>query len=165
MVFAGAHPINGWPIRFDNLDLALLRIETGNAAGGAPPQPITVVDNPGWRAGAANLFVVGYPAPPSYVPLDEHGAQRQDVLARLREIFGLRYREKYFAPGMVRRFDKSWVFEHDATTLGGNSGSLIGMLEGGFPPPACISRATGCAPIMAMILPLPAPATSGWMTR
>ena len=54
------------------------------------------------------------------------------MLARLREIFGLRYREKYFAPGMVRRFDKSWVFEHDATTLGGNSGSLIGMLEGGL---------------------------------
>ncbi len=132
VVFAGAHPIKGWPIRFDNLDLALLRIETSNTAGGKAPQPVSAVKNPGWRAGAANLFVVGYPAPPSYVPLDEHGAERQDVLARLREIFGLRYREKYFAPGMVLRFDASWVFEHDATTLGGNSGSLIGTLEGGL---------------------------------
>ena len=132
VAFAGAHPIKGWPIRFDNLDLALLRIETSNTAGGKAPQPVSAVKNPGWRAGAANLFVVGYPAPPSYVPLDEHGDQRQAVLARLREIFGLRYREKYFAPGMVLRFDASWVFEHDATTLGGNSGSLIGTLEGGL---------------------------------
>lgn len=130
VAFAGAYPIKGWPIRFSNLDLALLRIETSNAAGGQAPQPVSVVSNPGWRAGAANLFVVGYPAPPSYVPLDEHGAARQDVLERLREIFGLRYREKYFAPGMVLRFNQSWVFEHDATTLGGNSGSLVGTLEG-----------------------------------
>ena len=132
VVFAGPHPIRGWPIRFDNLDLALLRIETTNSAGGAPPKPISVVKDPGWRGGAANLFVVGYPAPPAYVPLDENGAERQDVLERLREIFGLRYREKYFAPGMARRFDASWVFDHDATTLGGNSGSLVGTLEGGL---------------------------------
>ncbi len=132
VVFAGVHPINGGPVRFDNLDLALLRIETGNPLGGAPPKPIGVVENPGWRAGAANLFVVGYPAPPSYIPQDDHGAERQDVIERLREIFGLRYREKYFAPGMVRHFDASWVFDHDATTLGGNSGSLVGTLEGGL---------------------------------
>ena len=37
VVFAGVHPINGGPVRFDNLDLALLRIETGNPLGGAPP--------------------------------------------------------------------------------------------------------------------------------
>lgn len=130
VVLAGPHPITGWPVSFDNLDLALLRIETTNAAAGKPPPPIPVTRDPGWRAGAANLFVIGYPAPPAYIPRDEQGQMRQDVIARLREIFGLRYREKYFAPGAVTAFGAGWVFDHDATTLGGNSGSLVGTLEG-----------------------------------
>ncbi|RCW87203.1 S8 family serine peptidase [Paracoccus lutimaris] len=129
VVLAGPDPITGHPISFEQLDLALLRIETTNTSGGTPPAPIAVVRNEGWRARAANLFVVGYPAPPAYIPRDDQGALRQDVIERLRELFGLRYREKYFAPGMVQRFG-GWVFDHDATTLGGNSGSLIGTLEG-----------------------------------
>lgn len=130
VVLAGPHPIKSHPLSFANLDLALLRIETSNTAGGSPPKPVPVVENPGWRAGAANLFVIGYPAPPAFIPRDDQGALRQDVIERLREIFGLRYREKYFAPGMATRFDPGWVFDHDATTLGGNSGSMIGTLEG-----------------------------------
>jgi hypothetical protein len=51
---------------------------------------------------------------------------------QLRKIFGLRYGRKYFSPGIVRNAvgqdpadAARWVFSHDATTLGGNSGSAV----------------------------------------
>jgi len=76
---------------------------------------------------------VGFPAPPGMVPRDEKGALRNDVIERLREIFGLNYRRKYFSPGMATVGSLEWVFNHDATTLGGNSGSVVGALSGDLP--------------------------------
>lgn len=131
VAFAGPRPILGYPIDFGKLDLALLAVETTNVAGNPLPVPITVTaKGAGWRGAAGNLYVVGYPAPPVYVPRDENGRLRRDVIDRLAEIFGVRYREKFFSPGVVQAFGPSWVFDHDATTLGGNSGSLVGVLEG-----------------------------------
>jgi len=53
-----------------------------------------------------------------------------DVVARLRAIFQLKYGVKYFSPGVVSTTlghveddPRTWVFDHDATTLAGNSGS------------------------------------------
>ena len=131
IAFAGPAPISRLPISFDKLDLALLRVETTNALGAALPAAIPVVRAAGWSGQGQNLYVVGFPAPPSYVPRDEQGRLRHDVIERLREIFGLKYRQKYFSPGMILpNGGHRWVFDHDATTLGGNSGSLTGRLGG-----------------------------------
>lgn len=130
VVFAGADPIRLWPVSFDKLDLALLRVETQNSVGTALPNPIEVSRDASWRMGTPSLYVLGYPAPPGFIPRDEHGRFRQDVLNRLRTLFRLNYRRKYFSPGSITGQSHSWVFDHDATSLGGNSGSPTGILGG-----------------------------------
>jgi hypothetical protein len=133
VAFAGPEQIFRLPISFAKLDMALLKVETVNGSGQALPKPFQVNKNAGWRGADANLFVLGFPAPPNAVPRDEQGALRHDVIDRLREIFGLNYRRKYFSPGLVQAAANDWVFDHDATTLGGNSGSVVGALSGDLP--------------------------------
>ncbi|MES2333367.1 MAG: hypothetical protein V4551_01670 [Pseudomonadota bacterium] len=130
VAFAGPQQISRLPISFAKLDLALLRVEAVNGAGMALPGAFRLNRDAGWRGQDASLFVVGYPAPPNAIPRDERGALRQDVIERLREIFGLSYRRKYFSPGLARAAVQAWVFDHDATTLGGNSGSVVAALSG-----------------------------------
>lgn len=134
VAFAGPQQIHRLPISFAKLDMAILRVETVNSAGMALPEPFAVNRDAAWRGADRNLYVVGFPAPPSFVPRDEQGALRHDVVDRLREIFGLNYRKKYFSPGLAQdAAGQAWVFDHDATTLGGNSGSVVGALSGNLP--------------------------------
>lgn len=133
VVFAGPQQIYRLPISFSKLDMAVLRVETVNSAGMALPKPFRLNRDAGWRGQDANLFVIGFPAPPNAIPRDERGALRHDVIERLREIFGLNYRRKYFSPGLATAVAQAWVFDHDATTLGGNSGSVVGALSGELP--------------------------------
>lgn len=128
VIFAGPQPILGLPIDYRKLDLALLRVERTNAAGKSLPPIAPLVAAAGLSLQARNLFVIGYPAAPTYLPRDEKGSIRRDVVERLREIFGLKYGRKYFSPGVVQASGAGWVFDHDATTLGGNSGSMVGNL-------------------------------------
>jgi serine protease len=128
VAFAGPEQIFRLPVSFAKLDMAVVQVEAVNAAGMALPKPFLLNRDPGWRGAGPNLFVVGYPAPPNAVPRDERGALRNDVIERLREIFGLNYRRKYFSPGLAQA-TQAWVFDHDATTLGGNSGSVVGALS------------------------------------
>lgn len=130
VAFAGPQQIQRLPISFSKLDMAVLRVETVNGGGMALPKPFRLNRDAGWRGQDANLFVVGFPAPPNAIPRDERGALRHDVIERLREIFGLNYRRKYFSPGLAMAAAQALVFDHDATTLGGNSGSVVGALRG-----------------------------------
>lgn len=130
VAFAGPEQIFRLPISFSKLDMAVLRVEKVNAAGMALPKPFRVNKDANWRGNDRNLFVVGFPAPPNSIPRDERGMIRHDVVERLREIFGLNYRRKYFSPGLVQAVANAHVFDHDATTLGGNSGSVVGALSG-----------------------------------
>jgi endonuclease G len=81
----------------------------------ALPVPIPVAEA---AAGdGADIAVVGYPArDPRGIP-SEAAAQR---------IFGDIYEVKRLSPGKVLIADAAdWYFTHDATTLGGNSGSAV----------------------------------------
>ena len=64
--------------------------------------------------------VIGYPGQNSQIPDPD----------AVRNIFGDIYDVKRLAPGAVMRADET-VIEHDASTLGGNSGSLVFSLETG----------------------------------
>ena len=52
-----------------------------------------------------------------------------EISKRLAQIFNVRYGRKYLSPGIVdtpqglAEDGRNWVFSHDATSLGGNSGS------------------------------------------
>ncbi|MBX7083582.1 MAG: DNA/RNA non-specific endonuclease [Nannocystaceae bacterium] len=65
--------------------------------------------------------VVGYPARDS--------RNDSDLMS---EIFGDIYGVKRFAPGMITSVSKGFWFGHDASTLGGNSGSVVLDLETGL---------------------------------
>lgn len=132
VAFAGPQQIFRLPISFSKLDMAVLRVEKVNSAGMALPKPFRVNQNANWRGAERNLFVVGFPAPPNSIPRDEQGAVRHDVVERLRAIFGMNYRRKYLSPGLAQAVANAHVFDHDATTLGGNSGSVVGTLTGDF---------------------------------
>ncbi|HAA58519.1 MAG TPA: hypothetical protein DCE42_27400 [Myxococcales bacterium] len=67
-----------------------------------------------------NIAIIGYPARDLRLP-------DQELMEKL---FGNIYNKKRLAPGMVMNVTPTY-FEHDASTLGGNSGSVVLDLETG----------------------------------
>ena len=116
------------------LDLALLRVTPPDAGNGAA-RPLTVMsEDPGPLAGR-NLYVLGYPAP-----------DRRNNPTIQRSIFGDQYFVKRLQPGAVMPrqpgaairaepcsmgTEPADVLFHDASTLGGNSGSCVVDLDTG----------------------------------
>lgn len=131
--FAGPIPTNGVvSVDFANLDLAVLRIAKTDSAGQPPPPPLSFLKGELSSHASQQVLVVGFPAPPAPPPLDGKGHPRQDVIDALKRIYNSSYGVKYLSPGEVSALPgtiaedvKQWVFSHDATTLGGNSGSCV----------------------------------------
>jgi len=100
-------------------DLALLRLSPGE--GVRLPAPIPFVDVP--LESGRDIAVVGYPAE------DPIGS---GSVATARRLFGGIYGVKRFSPGKIGAMPTgAWAFAHDATTLGGSSGSAVIDLETG----------------------------------
>ena len=102
---------------------------------------------------AAKLFVVGYPAMPRVLPSDDEGKRRMDVVQRLREIYDMKYGVRYLSPGLVMTSPDAvpdspngWVFTHDATSLGGNSGSCVLSFDHNLDVAGLHFAETGCGP-------------------
>jgi endonuclease G len=100
-----------WVETFDRRlpDLALLKLRRN----GALPPPIEL-STALPAIGEAAIAVIGYPA----------WDYRNDA-ATMRRLFGDIYGVKRLAPGFVSGAGEGFVFEHDCTTLGGNSGSVV----------------------------------------
>ena len=106
----------------DSVDVALLRIAGHGEDGEASPPAIELMtraefDGTGFGAWVA---VVGYPAQDS-----------RNNAADQQRIFDGIYNVKRLAPGQVTAVEAGDVLHHDATTLGGNSGSVVVHLESG----------------------------------
>lgn len=124
--------------RFLRLDAAVLKIEP-TLGGQQIPAAIPVAADPDAPRGNTGSFcVVGCPAPPIYSGGMHESVDWNWVNTTL---FGNRYGVKRLAPGIAHRplgslhgDERKWVFGHDPTTLGGNSGSpVLGWLD---PEPA-----------------------------
>lgn len=118
VVFAGPTPIDiHGPVDHAKLDLAAIEIEP---AAATPPTLLSVDASPDWAAnGAADVYTIGYPFKP--IP----GDYKPKLLEQL---FQQTYGCKRLAPGETlrsRRTTQGWTSAHDATTLGGNSGSVV----------------------------------------
>jgi hypothetical protein len=102
-----------------HLDVALLTVETHNGTDPLPP-PLTLSNRADHLQAGADLYVMGYPAKPY-----------SEVAKVLMEVFQDEYFVKRFAPGYVDAVPADVaggldrVFTHDASTLGGNSGSCV----------------------------------------
>ena len=125
VLFAGSQPINPFAIDHGKVDLALLELE---AANGAAPKPLPVEVAPDWGQSGAVIFICGYPGNPGT-------AEPSSLLERLfKSTFGC----KRLAPGVITETGpqlanspRKWTLGHDATTLGGNSGSGVFVLGRG----------------------------------
>jgi hypothetical protein len=136
VLFTGPNPISDTDIvDFRNLDLALLEIETTNAAQQKLPNPLRLrkaADVPGHNK---NVITVGFPGIPAELP-QRDGKVDEEVVSALGRIFDTKFGYKYLAPGVVTAVtgsdptdERKWVFNHDATTTGGNSGSCVVTLD------------------------------------
>jgi len=137
---AGAAQI-GDNVDFANLDLAILDVETENAAGKLP-KPIGLTKDPEEARLSQDIAVIGYPARPDLAALDDPtGKETTETIGRrLAMIFGLDYGRKYFSPGIVdqpagtiKGDGRGWIITHDATTLAGSSGSCVMRFSDGLP--------------------------------
>ena len=126
IVEATPSEVNG--TNFARLDAAVLRIEPLPDGPQDVPDALTVSADPDGPLGRlASYCIVGYPAQPVYESGTIEGVDWAWVT---RTLFGNVYGVKRLAPGMTHRplgslpgDKRRWVFGHDATTLGGNSGS------------------------------------------
>jgi hypothetical protein len=119
VVFAGSRRIDPMAIDHTKLDLALIEL------AGAPPadQPATTLPfdiTPNWaRPRLVRVYTIGYPGEP------QAGAYKLNVLEKL---FHTTFGYKRVAPGQIVQAQAAvapWTLAHDATTLGGNSGSVV----------------------------------------
>ena len=114
-------------------DMAFFRLSRQGASPGATTgNPVRLSARA--PANDRRVAVIGYPAFDSRIPEPD----------TLRNIFGETFDIKRLAPGEIMRTDAAAV-EHDASTLGGNSGSVVMDLETGKPS-ASTSPAASCRP-------------------
>jgi hypothetical protein len=115
----------GSSLNFDGLDLAILELEPVPGRSFPAPNRIARGDDPRTRGGLASIgrgvYVVGYPG-------DEHSTT-PDMFAQL---FAGVKSFKRLAPGRITGAagdladdPRAWILTHDASTLGGNSGSAL----------------------------------------
>lgn len=100
----------------NSVDVALLRIADTGEDGEQPPAPIELMTADEMRATGSGRWVavIGYPA---FDSRNDPGDQQR--------IFDGNFNVKRLAPGQVTFLSSQPVLHHDATTLGGNSGSLV----------------------------------------
>jgi hypothetical protein len=136
---AGPDHIEMDRIDFADLDVALLEVEATSIGGQELPPQLSLSGNVASASLASKMIVIGYPARPGSLPTTTAGDYDMEVVTRLGELFDNNYGMKYVAPGKVcravgaTRDVKGWTFDHDATTLAGNSGSCVLSFDGQMP--------------------------------
>eukprot|EP00698_Gefionella_okellyi_P019921 TRINITY_DN6182_c0_g1_i3.p1 TRINITY_DN6182_c0_g1~~TRINITY_DN6182_c0_g1_i3.p1 ORF type:complete len:644 (+),score=116.89 TRINITY_DN6182_c0_g1_i3:1956-3887(+) len=106
-------------------DVALLQLDMSTIPEPDRPQPIPLEDDPEFALGIdSQIGVIGYPAP------DTGGEQTtMEQSAYFKDELNI----KRFAPGLLTGYygDNNEAMKHDASTLGGNSGSVVLNLYSG----------------------------------
>jgi S1-C subfamily serine protease len=101
----------------ETVDMALLRV--AKKGGAARPSPLALDDKPAVASGG-KVYVVGYPA------WDGHRNEPEPMSRIFRDVYNV----KRLQPGEVGRVVAAQkLFEHDCSTLGGNSGSCVVDLD------------------------------------
>ena len=124
-----AEPILGLDPK--RLDVALLSIEP-LTPGTTLPNPVVLSNKSGPVTTRRDLYVVGFPAAADLY----YGAGDPTVGTELASVLSSLFRDKFgvkrLAPGQIDAGigtvddgGKQWAFEHDASTLAGNSGSMV----------------------------------------
>ena len=97
-----------------NPDVAFVRVRKN----GRLPDPISLVD--GKSKKGLSVAVIGYPA-----------NDPRNPAAAVADIFGRVFEVKRLSPGLISGNPRGFLLSHDASTLGGNSGSVVVDIESG----------------------------------
>jgi len=118
VVFAGRDPIRDDEIDHKKLDLALFELEPAEAAA-RPRTVLGIEGSADWAKPNKKMYIAGYPGSPS---------AGLAPLTLLEVLFQSTFGHKRLAPGLLipsQANVHTWTIAHDATTLGGNSGSVV----------------------------------------
>jgi subtilisin family serine protease len=132
VVQAGPLHINFEAIDLKKPDFALLRVEARSwSVNNALPVPLELSRTPGWMDPDKPVAIVGYPARQATLPRAPDGSVDRQGLDRLLALFGADYGTKFFSPGRMKVSPAEVPITsfHDATTLGGSSGSLVVTID------------------------------------
>jgi hypothetical protein len=131
VAFAGPDPING-SINFPHLDMAMLRVDPAGSAAIPFPMPVTFETDTLQPKARRDLYVVGFPGEPRMWTFDGTPPAGFETAQVVSKLFSDKFGIKRLAPGVVKsgagdvaNDDKKWICAHDASTLGGNSGSCV----------------------------------------
>lgn len=124
LVFCGVKPIPAMGIDHSVLDLAVFRVAPAPAGGAQEPLALNIAGHA--ATPQTEVFVSGYPARPD--PASLGSVSETDKVLRL--LFAKLWGFKRLAPGIILPPTiGARTMNHDATTLGGNSGSLVMGLD------------------------------------
>ena len=139
VAFAGPDPINR-TINFAHLDMAILRVDPGGILANSFPKPVTFETDTAQPKARRDLYVVGFPGQPRTWLFGGTPPAGYETTQVISTIFNNKFGVKRLAPGTIKagpgevaNDGKGWICAHDASTLGGNSGSCVADLsEDGF---------------------------------
>jgi hypothetical protein len=117
LVFCPARVIND-PIDHTKLDLVLIELEPVAEASDRPRSVLAFDVAPDWAVPSQFVYTVGYPGNPGL----------GESLSLLEQLFQSTFGCKRLAPGEIEPAHAqvfTWTLAHDASTLGGNSGSVV----------------------------------------
>jgi hypothetical protein len=120
VIFAGPTAIDPEKVDHAKLDLVIIRMDAVEEEN-LPKRILSLNIAPDWAEENKIIFTIGYPGDPG-----PKGLQNYSTL--LEQLFKSTYGCKRLAPGMVVSSvnnKTTWGSAHDATTLGGNSGSVV----------------------------------------
>ena len=117
VVFCPTRVIND-PIDHTKLDLVLIELEPVAQASERPRSLLAFDVAPDWAVPTQFIYTVGYPGNPGI----------GETLSLLEQLFQSTFGCKRLAPGEIETAHTqvfTWTLAHDASTLGGNSGSVV----------------------------------------
>ncbi len=136
VAFAGPDAIKNI-VNFAHLDMAILRVDPASDPANSFPKAVMLETDVLQPKSRRDLYVVGFPGQPrtwSFGGTPMAGTETTEVMSSL---FSDKFGVKRLAPGSVKvaageaaNDAKKWICAHDASTLGGNSGSCIVDLSG-----------------------------------
>ena len=121
LIYTSPKVIDRFSLDHSKLDLALIQL-VDVPDENVPQHLLDWNKGTAWTWPGTDVFIIGYPGDPRALNVPDYTATLLDQL--FQTTFGC----KRLAPGKIMDRDNDdleWTLKHDATTLGGNSGSVI----------------------------------------
>lgn len=137
VAFAGPDPIEE-TINFAHLDAAVLRVDPAEETGRRFPDPVVISTDVAQPKSGRDLYTVGFPGKPMTWMFEGVPPAGFETAAVISSVFNAQFKVKRLSPGTVVSGPgqsagdaRGWILAHDASTLGGSSGSCLADLTGG----------------------------------